>query len=226
MLNGTTPFGVIETYHRVANEGTANQNVADLVYTTNPRQIDTNHLLSAGSFAVAPHYRSTLRAVSTIDGAIQTTMDGRNAFWGATNGPSGNTHLPFFEIPRQAMLSLAAFQNADLASSTYSPSNQFGNSWASPYLEANRVGQLYKKYITTGQPLYDTSYLANEALWDGYFFSGAAPRLEPSSATQVSAPWSNDIANKTSTLNQVVKDFIADPDANPLGNSRWVEPKC
>ena len=33
-------------------------------------------------------------------------------------------------------------------------------------------------YTRAEMPVYDYSYLVNEALWDSYYFSGASPRLE------------------------------------------------
>ena len=69
-------------------------------------------------------------------------------------------------------------------------------------------------------PIYDTCYLTNEALWDSYFFSGAAPRLQPATNGKPSTAWNSSIANVDRSLDQVVKDFVADPLYNPLGNSR------
>ncbi|WP_193211476.1 hypothetical protein [Luteolibacter marinus] len=216
----TQPFGVLETYHRVAKQGLTGQAIADLVYTTNPRHASINHLLSAGSFPVAPHYQSTLRAVSSFDGAIQTTSDGRRSFWGPSQSSSGESQLPFFEIPREPMLSLAAFQSADLATSTFSPSNQFANSWASPYLGRNRASNLDRSKISAGVPIYDVSYLSNEALWDSFFFSGAAPRLSPGTSGSPSNAWQNDIASVTRSTEQILNNFVKDPLNQPLANPR------
>jgi hypothetical protein len=69
-------------------------------------------------------------------------------------------------------------------------------------------------------PIYDTTYLTNEALWDSYFFSGASPQLQPASSGKPSTAWNNPIARQDKSLNNVVKDFVADPTLNPLGNSR------
>ncbi|MCB1130556.1 MAG: hypothetical protein KDN05_05460 [Verrucomicrobiae bacterium] len=220
LRSGSRPFGVIETFHRVAKQGLDGQPIADLIYTTNPRQPAINHQLSEGSFTVAPHYQSTLRSVASFDGAIQTTPDGRCSFWGASQSSSGREQLPFFEIPREPLLSMAAFQHADLASSTFSASNQFGNSWASPYLASNRVGKVSTTYVAAGVPIYDSLYLTNEALWDGYFFSGAAPRLRPASSGDPQSAWKSSIATVERSLEKVLDDFVDDPQGNPLGNSR------
>ena len=218
--NGSQPFGVLETYHRVAKQGQGGQATADLIYTTNPRHASINHLLSAGSFPVAPHYQSTLRSVSSFDGAVQTTTDGRRSYWGPSHSSSGEDRLPFFEIPREPMISLAGFQGADLASSTFSPSNQFANSWASPYLGRNRASDIERTKIRAGVPIYDVSYLTNEALWDTFFFSSVAPVLSPGSKTSPSNAWGQPIAREVRSVERILTDFVEDPLNKTLPNPR------
>jgi hypothetical protein len=214
------PFAVIETFHRTAVENVGGQPIADLIYTTNPRHASINHLLAAGSFTVAPHFQSSIRSVSDFSGAVQSSIDGRRSFWGPSHSSTGKTHLPFIGIPREPMLSLAGFQHADFASSTYSAANQFANSWASPYIARSASSKLEKQHISTGVPIYDTCYLTNEALWDGFFFSGAAPDLKPATRGTPATAWQTPIAQVTRGLDQVIEDFVSDPEANPLANTR------
>lgn len=216
-----TPFGVIETYHRTAKSNVGAQPVADLIYTTNPRQPSINHMLANGSFTVAPHFQSTLRSTPSFDVAIQTSFDGRTSFWGPSHSSSGEGQLPFFEVPRQPLLSLAGFQHADLSSSTFAPAHQFGNSWASAYLGRDKTALVMPGGTQLPTvPVYDTCYLVNEALWDGFFFSGAAPRLSPASSGNPATAWKQPIAAVRRTLEQVVREFVADPVEKPLGNPR------
>lgn len=217
------PFGVLETFHRVAKQGTSGQAVADLIYSTNPRHAEINHQLAYGSFTVAPHFQSTLRSAGSFDVAIQTTPDGRDSYWGASHSSSGKAFLPFFEIPREPLVSLAGFQHADLSSSTFSAANQFANSWASPYLARTRAGMLVAKSGSSGTyqlPIYDQPYLTNEALWDSYFLSSAAPVLQPAGSSKPSTAWNTSIARESQSLVSVLTEFVQDPEANPLPDSR------
>lgn len=218
------PYAVIETFHRTAIESLGQPN-ADLIYTTNPRQASINHQLAAGTFTVAPHFQSTIRRIGDLSEAIQTSFDGRRSFWGPSHSSSGKDKLPFFEVPREPLLSMASFQHADLGSSTFSSANQVGNSWASPYLGLAKAASPNTKYANpmppiANVPIYDTPYLTNEALWDGFFFSGAAPVMKPGSSGDPSSAWTKSIASVQRPLKQVIEDFVADPIENPLSNPR------
>lgn len=217
--------GVLESYHRVAVD--ANQ-VADLVYTTNPRQPHVNrYLIGGGTFAAGPHYEASMRACASIAGAgIQITMDGRQAFYGASNSASsGRSQLAFFETPRESILSIAGFQHADLSASAYGPSNQMGNSWASPYLPRTSVAKLNRSASTgerispEGLPVVDMSYLGNEALWDAFFFSGAAPTLSQRSGSGSAGVWKTSQATEDKSLRNLLSDFIEKPSEHPLRNT-------
>ncbi|MCP5534312.1 MAG: hypothetical protein H7A49_11905 [Akkermansiaceae bacterium] len=217
--------GVIESYHRVAIDAVQ---VADLVCTTNPRQPYVNrYLIGGGTFAAGPHYEASMRSCAAVAGAgLQLTRDGRRAYYGASNSSgNGRTQLAFFEVPRQPVLSIAGLQHADITSSAFGPSNQIGNSWASPYLQRNKAAEL-QRTTTTGEmirprglPVVDSSLLANEALWDEFFFSGAAPTLALQSRVGSPDVWNNPQVSETRDLASLLKGFIADPSANALRNS-------
>ncbi|MES2659567.1 MAG: hypothetical protein V4689_13195 [Verrucomicrobiota bacterium] len=211
------PIGVLESYHRVAKTGTTAQ-VADLVYTGNPRQPWMNPFISNTTFKTGPQYQMRMRKLNTFNDLMQSSNGGRSAYYGATQFPgSGRDHLSFFEIPSAPMLSLAGFQHADLSMTSFAPANQFGNSWSSAYVARNRVAG------NSGavQPI-DLSYVLNESLWDGWFFSGAAPTLTHSSRSGAATVWNNGIAATTQSVKSVLEDFLEDPLANPLRNPRMI----
>lgn len=208
------PVGVLESYHRVARSGSEAQ-ISDLVFTGNPRQPWMNPFLTETNFKTGPQYETRMRAVSSFNGVLQTANAGRSAFYGATQTPSGGrTNLSFFEIPRAPLLSLAALQHGDFSGTPFSPANQVGNSWASAYVVRDRA--------STGPLKVDHSYLLNEALWDGWFFSGASPTLVHSTANGSPQVWDRTVAQVTRPVEAVLTDFATDPKANPLRNPRMM----
>jgi hypothetical protein len=206
------PIGVLESYHRVAREG-GDAQISDLVYTGNPRQAWMNPYITNTKFETGPQYQIRMRAVSSFNGVFQSANQGRNAYYGANQGSTGGrTNLSFFEIPGDPILSLAAFQHADLSATPFSPANQFANSWASAYVPSSLVSE--------GPLEIDHSYLLNEALWDGWFFSGAAPTIAHSKLTGSPTVWDRTEAQITRPVRTVIEEFFTDPVANPLRNPR------
>jgi type II secretory pathway pseudopilin PulG len=214
---------LLETFHRTAGQS---GQMSDLVFTVNPRQRHVNAMVSGSSgFAAGPHYEAGIRPVADfISEAFQTTSDGRRSFYGYSNAPhSGRDALSFFEIPREPMMSLAAFQHADLADSAFAPASQFGNAWASPFLLRNAAARLLRNATTgerlapSGLGIYDHSYLLNAALWDGHFFSSAAPETV---ASEGRGPHGSSTARITRPLADVLERWVRDPTAAPLRNPR------
>lgn len=224
------PFGIIETYHRVASD-TAGNRRSDLVYTTNPRQPFVNRYVTNGTFASAPHYETVVRSVSKFDQVLESTNGGRNAFYGESNTAAGRSKLCFFEIPEATPLSIAALQNADLSWTAYSPANQIGNSWASAYVKRNAPAEKIAKVTAGGRgdarydrkdelPVYDYSYLLNEALFDSCYFSGISSEITPGTTGGSPDVWDSFVANVKRSHEKVLKDHLSDPVENPLRNSR------
>jgi len=101
-------------------------------------------------------------------------------YWGRST-LVGSDRTVLFSIPRQ-FTSLAQFQHADLTgddtmlSLGHQPGNAFGNSYASPFLERERIVQPRVDYgpKSTDQTLrnyYDIAHLLNSSIWDRFFFS-------------------------------------------------------
>ena len=107
-------------------------------------------------------------------GEPQTDGSGRYHMFG---GDGNQTHVVTFDLPHSRPLSLGQFQHAVLARYCNEPSFVLGNSYA------NIRVPLDKKINTDflggpgagGLVTYDTSYLVNENVWDGYFLSGLSP---------------------------------------------------
>ena len=226
--------GGVLTYHRTATAGTtATQALAqaDLMYTTNPRQPYINSYLSGGSFQASPHYETLMiGGTSLVNLAMETSMDGRNAYYGLSHSASrGRTHPVFFEIPRSPILSLGSLQHCDISTTPYAVATQIGNSWASPYLSALQVTKVMNQAATgptispSGLAVYDYSYLANEVLFDGFYFSGAAPETSSRrNATAASQVWDNEQVSDVRSVDEVLADFFENPTDRPLRNPRMI----
>ena len=226
-------IGSLLTYHRVAQAKTGNLSLADLMFTTNPRQAYVSPYLSGAKFQAGPHYESLFQQGTTLAAlSMETTPDGQQAFYGASHSAStGRSHLPFFEVPRSPTLSLGAFQHCDISTTPFAVANQIGNSWASAYLPAGSVSKRVTSaedgsgstvsISPSGMAVYDHSYLANEALFDRYYFSGAAPEFgSRKSGSADPAVWEQDQISETKEVAEVLAEFFEDPAANPLRNPR------
>ena len=223
------PVGSVLTYHRTALTGTLPQ--SDLMFTTNPRQAYVTQYLGAeGKFQSGPHYESLMQGGTSLSQlAMETTPDGRKAFYGPSHSSNtGRSNLAFFEIPRSPTLSLGSFQHCDLTATAFGNPSHIANSWASPYLPAASVA----KRVTNaggGEPIspllgvYDVSYLANEALFDEFYLSGAAPRFgSRRSNTGNPSVWDQDQISEDLTTNKVLENFFANPRSAPLRNPRML----
>jgi hypothetical protein len=224
------PVAILETFHRTAGES---GQMADLVYTVNPRQRYVNAMISGSTtFVAGPHYESSMHKVSDfISEAFQVTGDGQRSYYGMSNAAgSGRDYLPFFEIPKEPMMSLGAFQNADLSDSAYSPGSQFGNAWASGFVSRTTAARTLKTATTAGAEkispnglgLYDSSYLLNAAVWDGYYFSSIAPRTTPGTSGGSASVYNNKVARTTQETSDVIRNWVEAPEANPLRNPRHI----
>lgn len=122
-------------------------------------------------------------------------FDGRNSFWGPSNTAAGLRRVPLFSVPRLPMQSLAGFQHLMLQQMGDDPGLIFGNARAPLFgLPGQKVALQQMRNMSFGggknqgqagrlparrpdraedwtltRP--DWSYLYNEALWDGFFFS-------------------------------------------------------
>jgi hypothetical protein len=224
-------IGSLLTYHRVAQSSPGNMAKADLMFTTNPRQPYVTQYLSGARLQTGPHYETLMHGGTSLAAlAMETTFEGRQAFYGASHSSSsGRSHLAFFEIPRTPTLSLGAFQHCDLTATAFGNPSQVANSWASPYLSAAAVSRRVttapngERISPSGLGVYDMAYLANEALFDSYFLSGAVPETgNRKSATGSPGIWDEDQLSDNKGVDEVIEEFFTDPAANPLRNPRML----
>ncbi|NQW99497.1 hypothetical protein HQ447_02475, partial [bacterium] len=122
--------------------------------------------------------------------SIEQSSNGSGFFGGAMDAADGTNFVSTHSVPREPIVSLAAFQHSfangfDTQKPKYGYgtlnarepmlpqiSHAIGNSNASPMIAKNRTDGT----LPSGRPLADHSYLANQALWDDWFLSGIAPQ--------------------------------------------------
>lgn len=104
--------------------------------------------------------------------------EGGNAWGGYSHQSNSVSRFSPVSIPRQPLVSLGQLMHANLNVWNWFPYYSVGNSFP------NLVCPLDKSW-TYGTPAYqgghtfaDNSFLLNQALWDRFYFSGAAPELQ------------------------------------------------
>lgn len=127
----------------------------------------------------------------------------------------GRTHMTALSIPSMPPVSIGNLRHASvgdgattLRASLWTPQNvsatpppnytdqAVGNSYAHPRIPAGATSA-----NDSGVTLQDHSYLANEALWDRWFFSSLASRSKDGSVVETKDVWNDFIAGKRRLLN-------------------------
>ncbi|TVP74889.1 MAG: hypothetical protein EA353_14860 [Puniceicoccaceae bacterium] len=128
---------------------------------------------SGGSFAIVDS-----------DGPDLFDTERSNGGMGDVYGSGGQPQVILFEVPRKPLLSLGQLQHANLSRFTHDPAYVVGNSYVPLRIPPEQTEAIYafNSNIFSNNnseiPYVDTSYKINEALWDGYFFSGFVASLD------------------------------------------------
>ena len=99
--------------------------------------------------------------------------------WQGLTGPAstgiggGLTHVVIYDVPQAPLTSVGQFQHANLSRYPFEPGFVIGNSYANPRIPLNNT--INNNFGGLGFPVVDTSYEANERVWDTVFFSTLAP---------------------------------------------------
>jgi hypothetical protein len=140
-------------------------------------------------------------------------------FGGYSNQADGNLTSIHVDIPLVPPTSLGQYTHANFQVRDQQPLYAIGNSFAHPQVDPA------KTYATAnGWTEYDSSYLLNAALWDGFFLSGAGPKpaVAPSPAPPTPAnPESTapgPAYSEVKSLATVLDEFAAG--SGKLGNPR------
>lgn len=138
-----------------------------------------------------PYEFSIEPLVSWKNRSLEVSTNGGAYYGGGLNAEFGSGFVTTHAVPREPIVSLAAFQHSFAngfvihkpfygygAHNTREPmmpqiSHAIGNSMACPVMAPERTDTT----LNGGRPAADHSYLANRALWDDYFLSGIAPQV-------------------------------------------------
>ncbi len=131
-------------------------------------------------------------------------------YGGFSNQADGNLASIHTEVPLSPPTSLGQYAHANFNVRDQQPLYGVGNSFAHPQVDPTATHTTANNWTE-----YDAPYLLNAALWDGFFLSGAAPRLAPATTPANPSP-ANPDANgpdptypTTRTLEGVLDDFAA-----------------
>lgn len=102
---------------------------------------------------------------------VWSNNDPRTFFFSGWTVDKGFVNYPSIEVPRTPPTNLAQFRNANLVSSGHlpMPGQTIGDSHASPVIPADRAIDTNSDF---GYATVDHSWLANNALYDGFYLSG------------------------------------------------------
>ncbi len=134
-----------------------------------------NAATPSGYAFTSPSYKMMLRPANNWNEVIETpASDGARAFGGlsATSGPGGVASAVYTSVAFSAPLSLAQYTHANFGLRDQEPLFQIGNSFAP--LNTN-VASTYTTDSACGVANHDHAWMANAAIFDRFFLSGAAP---------------------------------------------------
>ncbi|WOO40289.1 hypothetical protein [Rubellicoccus peritrichatus] len=135
-------------------------------FTTNPESA-WNKIYGV----INPPYAVIREPLQDVRLALALEPDSLRGFWGPTRDFSSKStnFVTGTDIPKAPLVSLGQLQHLDIAIYGYEPSHAIGNSFASPWVNLDQVELPDRANI-------DISFLTNNALWDGYYFSTITPQ--------------------------------------------------
>jgi hypothetical protein len=137
-----------------------------------------------------PYEFSIEPLVSWKNRSLEVSTNGNAYFGGSMNAEFGTSFVTTHSVPREPLVSLAAFQHSfangfEVNKPKYGYatlnvrepllpqiSHAIGNSMAPPMIASDKT----EGSLPGPRPLADHSYLANLALWDDWIFSGISPQ--------------------------------------------------
>ncbi len=153
----------------------------------------------------SPSYRLNLRSPNTWGEAFEAGDGaGQMGLGGLSNstGLGGQTSAVLTAVPLRAPQSLAEYAHANLTMRDQDPLFTIGSGFASPNIPLDKVVHYRPSENWTDA---DRTFLANQAVWDRYFLSSAAPETAA-------------VGGSSRSLTRVLDDFL--DGVAPLPNPR------
>ena len=151
---------------------------------------------------------------SSLSSVLQTSPTG-GALGGYTHNVDGASQSIEVEIPLTPPISIGQLMHANLSVWDWFPYRTIGNSFPSVVVPLDKSwthGTPNTSLGNGGNTFPDMSYLMNNALWDNFFFSGAAPTLAVSKSGNYNKV-------RTQSTQEVLNKFALGP-PNFLANPR------
>ena len=153
------------------------------------------------------------------------SADGRVAYGGGSHTTAGSTSVTQVEVPITPPISLGQLMHANVSVWAWSPYHTVGNSFANVGVPRDKswvhginpskvdpITGAARAPRSGGHTMPDMAYLMNHALWDSFYFSGAAPQLAASGR-------SGDYGSVRARTTQETLDAFA------AGNDRLANPR-
>jgi len=229
------PANIIGVFDYIAKTGDTDKNGHPLYTHSNPlapvlRADGAGRVPGAGTGLNGPspsfagrYWRPTGNPATQWTQVIQTV--GGLTYGGYSTSTAGSTTAILTEVPLVQPTSLAQYAHANLTIRDQQPLLSVGNSFASPLVRSNTLVQDQSDMANWTE--FDHTYLINEALWDGFFLSSLAPRMDRAAATVPQNPVPSDILGTNgNTTNSPVSTPLATVISNvasgttPLDNPR------
>ena len=146
--------------------------------------------------STTPSFKMVLREANNWSEVMEATGAGARLAYGGNSvsaGAGGQSSAVYTEVPFAPPLSLAQFAHANFTIRDHEPLLAIGNSFATPYNAINEMSR-----TEYGATTWDHSWMLNAALFDRFYFSGAAPEISRSAKV-----------SEKRTLSKVLDDFVA-----------------
>lgn len=158
-----------------------------------------------GSGLFSPQRNAYMSSQSTRinpDTLMTGAVNADRGIWGDSISGGTTNNVSILDLPIHPLNSIGQLQHANLMDHPHYPALAIGNSFPSPFIgpSTRSNDQIFERFVVASSEGYqhgapdgaekafvDLSYIANDTLWDGYYFSSIAPQKNDISYNDASA---------------------------------------